>query len=394
MRIAYLTHYAELYGANRSLFDLLVGLRQQGIEAHVLLAEAGPFAALLERNGIPHAITPFATWMHKRHYSGGPHHRLGQWLRQRSAGRARDRRNEENLPALVKACKAWGIQGVHTNSGAIGIGLDLAKALAVPHVWHLRELHKLHYGYEVDGGDRRWRRALRESDAVIAISEAVRKAVDPDLGQAGQAVRIYDGVFTLQQLGALEPSIHLRWTDEVPFTFIQAGLFHASKGQLESLEAFARIHAQYPATRLILAGGGRDEAVRARIAELGLERAVELPGFVEDVMPLFLQAHCVLNPSRHEAFGRTTVEGMAAGIPVIGHASGATTELITPGVTGDLYPGGVVPLVECMERWVRDPVGARAAGLRGRAEVQARFTVEQCAQEVMAVYQGIRSKKG
>ena len=53
------------------------------------------------------------------------------------------------------------------------------------------------------------------------------------------------------------------------------------------------------------------------------------------------QADIGLTCSRNEAFGRTTVEALLMGKPVIGTNTGGTVDLISDGVDGLLYPPGM-----------------------------------------------------
>ncbi len=59
-----------------------------------------------------------------------------------------------------------------------------------------------------------------------------------------------------------------------------------------------------------------------------------LPGTATDMPAAFLLADIVLSTSSGEAFGRTTVEAMAMGKPVIATAHGGSLETVIPGETG------------------------------------------------------------
>ena len=88
MRITYVTHYPELYGANRSLLDLMRELRERGeVQPHVLLPRDGGLAEVLTQEKIPFRVVPFEPWMSERRYEGRPHHRFMQWLRYERAAR-------------------------------------------------------------------------------------------------------------------------------------------------------------------------------------------------------------------------------------------------------------------------------------------------------------------
>ncbi|MCB0769133.1 MAG: glycosyltransferase family 4 protein [Flavobacteriales bacterium] len=384
--MAYLTHYAELYGANRSLLDLVVRAREaHGIEPFVILSEEGPLCEALQAQGIDRAIVPFVPWMHKQMLMGGPHHRIMQRFGYWRQGRERDAWNATRMKELVRVCSAKAVDLVHINSSVIGMGVPLAKALGVPLVWHIRELPFAHYDFKVDGGLSRYRSELRQADALIAISDAVRRDVEAIMAQSTRIHVVHNGVVNTLRMEQLGATMHERWSDPSPFTFLQLGLFHPSKGQLDSVEAFAQVHREEPDTRLVLAGGGRQDEVRARVKELGLSDVIDLPGFVQDPFIPLADAHCLLQCSKDEAMGRATVEAMASGIPVIGHASGATPELIEEGRSGHLYIR-IDELVQRMLERVRDIGSTKSMGCAAHARVQDDFTVEAMTGSVVEVY--------
>jgi glycosyltransferase involved in cell wall biosynthesis len=388
MRVAYFTHYAHLFGANRALLELMTGLRERhGVEPHVLLPAEGPFMHALELHAVPFSVIPFGMWMHKRRYMGGVHHRLLQVFREDRAARARLQEIKEGVPRMADLCRELGVELVHSNSATTLSGLLVAQALQVPHVWHVRELFREHYGYTPDGGERRWRRAIRSSDAVIAISEAVASTLRTAMGRhASRLHRIYDAPFRAAELVHWRAMAEGHRRSDGFFRFIQVGVFHPSKGQLLSLEAFAEVHQQFPNARLMLVGDGQVDPVRERIRALGLEGVVELKGYVPDAMPLFLDADCVLNPSQHEAFGRTTVEAMAVGVPVIGLASGATPELIASGMGGQVFSGGAREMADRMRYYLEHPDVARKEGRMGMDRVAGLFALEPMLDRVLGVY--------
>jgi glycosyltransferase involved in cell wall biosynthesis len=202
---------------------------------------------------------------------------------------------------------------------------------------------------------------------------------------------VHNGVADQSHLAKLRTTSNARWEQREPFRFLQIGFFHPAKGQSEAVEAFGEVHRRFPQTRLVLAGGGRQEVVRRRIHELGLEQAVELPGFVEDPFVELDRAHCLLQCSRHEAMGRATVEAMASGIPVIGHASGATPELIQEGVSGHLYRTKD-ELVALMQERILEIDRTRMMGAQAQAYATEHFATEVMVRGVMEVYWSLLPK--
>ncbi len=383
-RVLYLTHYAELYGANRSLLDLIITLREQGrIEPLVVLAADGPFRSILQKHDIAHVVIPFQTWMHKRVFSGGPHHRLLQRMRFRRAARERDRSARQASVAIETFARKRQVELVHTNSSVIGIGGVVARALGVPHVWHIRELPFLHYGFSVDGGVRRYAQELRQAQGIIALSQAVVSDMRTLLPLDIPVHVIPNGICSenalpAQRVGAVNAG----------FDFLLAALFHPSKGQELAVRAFAKVHGEEKNTTLHLVGGGRSDAVRKLVDELGLQKAVVFHGFVDDISELLGNADCVLQCSKHEALGRIVLEAMAAGIPVIGHASGATPELVEHGVTGLLFTTQD-ELATHMLTMVYDRERGMAMGENARARIPTEFTLEVMAARTWKVYQEV-----
>ncbi|MCB0767547.1 MAG: glycosyltransferase family 4 protein [Flavobacteriales bacterium] len=391
MRVLYLTHYADLYGANRSLLDLVVGLRDAGaVRPFVVSAADGPFVKALQRSAIDHAVVPFASWMHKQIYSGRMHHRLLQRMRFRRAARMRDQLNAEAMRRIAALARDRGTGLVHTNSAVIGIGGQLASGLRVPHVWHIRELPFLHYRFKVDGGVRRYARELRQADALIALSQAVVDDMRQWMPKDDRVHIIPNGIITVGRWKERERTATERWTRITTFNFMLAGYFHGSKGQMEAVRAFAEVHADLPGTGLHLVGDGQVAPVQELVNDLGLEDVVTLHGFVKDIHEVMDQAHALLQCSQHEALGRITLEAMSDGLPVIGHASGATPELVADGSNGLLYRTQG-ELVEAMHRLVEDRDAAMRMGRAGRERVLDGFTMDRMLESTTGVYRRLLS---
>lgn len=393
MRVAYLTHYTELYGANRSLLDLMLQLRDRGlVEPHVLLPREGELTDVLRRENIPFAVVPWQPWFTERRYMGRLHHRIGQYLRYERIARERRATNRALVPALVAKLNEWDVAIMHVNSSAVAVAPLLADWTDIPLIWHIRELPEHQYLFHLDAGRLAYGRALRKADRLIAISEAVEKDIRYYAGDSIKTQRIYNGVLGLAHYEALASNAAERWRGTKPFNFLLAGLFHASKGQEEAVRAMSRIVPTHPHAHLVLAGGGKQDAVRALVAELGLQAHVEFTGFVADMSTLFNKAHVLLMCSRNEAMGRVTVEAMGRGALVIGHASGGTPELLAHGNTGLLYNDGIDELPRLMRQSMDDLDRSRALAEAGRVSAQERFNIEGYAQQVWQVYDTLLSR--
>ncbi len=390
MRVVHLTHYADLYGAGRSLLTLIDGERSaHGVEPFVIMARGGALEQELDARGIAHAVIPFPLWMHRRHYEGGPHHRLKQWFGHTRDTRRRMREARGATAAIVAQCRQWSVDLVHVNSAVIGLGGAVAQALDLPWVWHVRELVEGHYRFHVDGGRQRFGRELARTDAVIAVSKAVSADVQEHARGRAQVQLVYNGVLDRSAFDGLAAHTADRWADKGTFRFVLVGLIHPDKGQERAVKAFAEVHRRHPHARMLLAGDGRVAELERVMAQCGVGAAVERSPFVQDPLALFLRSHAALSLAHHEAFGRTTAEAMATGIPVIGLNDGATPELITDGVSGRLIDGSHTALVNAMEDLLGDPERAARMGLAAREQAGGRWLAERMVEEVVTVFRSV-----
>jgi glycosyltransferase involved in cell wall biosynthesis len=103
--------------------------------------------------------------------------------------------------------------------------------------------------------------------------------------------------------------------------------------------ALASAREKIPELRGEIYGDGPEHAqVLAAIAELGLDRYVRAPGFVDgDVLETALaDALCFVLPSRREGYGLVVIESAARGVPsiVVDGPDNAATELVEEGENG------------------------------------------------------------
>jgi glycosyltransferase involved in cell wall biosynthesis len=390
LRVTYITHYAQLYGANRSLLGLIGELRRRGVvEPHVLLPEPGPLVAELQKQDVPFEVIGFRPWMTARHHEGGPHHRLAQYLRYQREAQRNAAANRKLLPEVARLLKKWRTDVIHLNSLAVGLGVHLVSGAMPPVIWHAREMPEQHYGLHVDSGRRAYARALRSASRIVANSEATKQDVQRYVGRDTPVEVIHNGVFSVEDhtrwgIGGMD-----RWQRTSPFIFLLVGVIHPSKGQEEVVRAMAIVKRRFPNVRLRIIGEGRTDHLRGLLDQHELHGMVELLGHQDGMEAFYREAHALLVCSRNEAFGRVAVEAMAHGLPVIGRAEGGTLEVLDQGRQGLLYTDGPAQLADRMMELLADPVRARDLGERGRIHALEHFTIERCAAKILDVYRSI-----
>lgn len=116
------------------------------------------------------------------------------------------------------------------------------------------------------------------------------------------------------------------WDQHGEVVFAYHGLIAPRHGLVNAVEAIAALRADVPKARLLLLGGGDGvDGVRTRVAELGLEDAVNVPDApcpVEEVAANLESAHIGLVPSQRdpwtdEVLPTKLLEYATLGIPVV-----------------------------------------------------------------------------
>ena len=239
------------------------------------------------------------------------------------------------------------------------------------------------------------------ADAVTANSSAVANAVRRAESFCGRKIRIiHNGIDPDEAAGApgtaAGPVPGLPLPDGAVAVLCVANLFRY-KGHLDLVEAAAAVVARRPAVHFLLAGreSGAMEAVRSRIAALGLEGRVHLLGSRRDVPALLAAAAVVVHPSHEEGFPNAVLEAMAAGKAVVATDVGGIPELVVGGETGILVPRrSPGRLAEALIGLLDDPPRARAMGEAGRRRAREVFPLDKTVRETEKLYEELLSGGG
>jgi glycosyltransferase involved in cell wall biosynthesis len=175
------------------------------------------------------------------------------------------------------------------------------------------------------------------------------------------------------------------------------GRLHPIKGLENLIAGFARYRARaaLPA-RLTIAGGGDpayEASLRARVAELGLEGHVTLPGatFGDAKRALFARADVVVVPSFRESFSIVVIEALASGVPVIAGRGTPWQQLEEEGA-GLWVESDPESLAGALARIAAMP--RREMGQRGRAWARRAFTWDLVAEQTIDLYREVAGRRG
>lgn len=164
--------------------------------------------------------------------------------------------------------------------------------------------------------------------------------------------------------------------------------FEAVKQPLLWLDAAARIAADHPDARFLLAGDG-DLLDRARdhAGAIGLGDRLILPGKVADIAGALAAMDLFMLTSASEGLPSGTIEAQLAGVPVVAFDVGGTAETVLEGVTARLVPvNDLAAIVGAANGWLADRIARAEAGRLAEVHALRRFSMERYLQDLEALY--------
>ncbi len=363
MKVLFVTHTAQKYGAGRSMLALIDGLSSRGVSCHVILRQKGPLAMELDSRGIVNNVIPFKWWASN----------------QKNLLKQRLRTISHPTMALLIARKAqtWGADVIHTNGSVTPVGALAARKAKIPHIWHIREFGKEDYGLTYDYGFERSAQMMADlSYRLVIISEALAEKYKPYV--APDKFEIVYNPVTLHTASISKPTrLKVESTPQV----VTIGRLHPAKGFEDAILAVVQLLQRGRQIDLKIVGGG-DPAYLASLRQLVHQNnagsRVSFLGYVDDPGSILQTADIMLVCSRSEAFGRVTVEGMLHKKPIIAARAGASDELIKDNINGLQYdPGNFGQLAEKIEYLLDHPQRAEKMGKNGYRFAVSTFTKEQ-----------------
>lgn len=162
--------------------------------------------------------------------------------------------------------------------------------------------------------------------------------------------------------------------------------FEAPKDHASLLHALAPL--KHLAWDLDLVGDGPLLPATRQLAEsLGLQGRVHFRGYQQDAAAILAQSQIFVLSSRSEAFPRSILEAMRAGLPAVASSVGGIPEAITHEVSGLLVaPGDVSSLTGALGNLIENVPLRQLFGAQGRHTYAARFQLETMEVATAALY--------
>lgn len=335
MNILFLSHVSSLYGANRSMLDIIKNVDRDKFKIFVVIPDSGQICVKLREMQVPYKVVPMVSTVHTKF----DYEEI-----------VKVKKNVKAIKQLCKLIKEWEIDVVHTNSSVINLGAIAAKMTNRKHLWHVRELD-IHYNYKRDCKiiDRI---LLKKSDKVICISKYVKHELCKETNYKN-AIIFYNPI-DIEKYDVVKNDI----MTNKQINILVCGVIGENKKQLVVVKAVKLLFDRgYTNINLAIVGDGGEykKKIVKFVRDNHMEEYVQIHSFCEDLTDYRKRADIAVMSSVYEALGRVTIESMLSEIIVIGADSGATHELIKEKVNGLKYmPESPDELADKMEYAIKN----------------------------------------
>jgi glycosyltransferase involved in cell wall biosynthesis len=284
--------------------------------------------------------------------------------------------NEAYFAGVADFLRAGGFPVVLIESGLMAAYLAPAcERAGVPFVVHFHGadayVHSL-----VDALRQEFFDFFRSAAAIVGVSRAMVERL-ASLGAPRERL-------VLAPYGVATEGFEPARPAENPPHFLAVGRLVEKKAPLKTIEAFARVRAEFPDARLRLVGDGPlEEQARRKVAQLGLEGAVDFLGVrsraeVQRLMQAsraFVQHSVAARDGDSEGLPLAILEAGACGLPVVATRHAGIPDAVREGEDGYLVDeGDVAAMAEGMRQLAADPALAGRMGASYRERVLTHYS--------------------
>ncbi|MFA5932794.1 MAG: glycosyltransferase [Microgenomates group bacterium] len=362
-KVLFISHTANLAGAEKSLLNLISNLKKRGVICQVVLPHQGLLENKLTQIGVKYTLIPYEWWAHdpKNPIKIQPHVSAA---------------NNQAVIEIANQINKFNPDIVYTNTIVIPWGALAAKLTGKPHIWSIREFTNKPHSLKCDLGFKQTLKIIDDlSAAVFVNSKAVQKEICKIIPQS--KVSLFYNYITLDRK-TISKKVAI---NSSVYKLIIVGSILPNKGQLEAVKALKYIDNN--SVHLSIVGPAINNNYLKKIENFiknnNLQDKVTILDFTDNPYSLIKKSNATLVCSKNEAFGRTVVESMLLKRVVIGTKSGGIIEQIKNGQNGFLYTSGKPQeLSEKITYLIDHPKIAKKIALQGYQGVRKNFTEQKC----------------
>jgi len=373
IRIIFVSHASRLEGAEMSMLQIIEHLAQEKkIVPLVILPKSGPLENILINKNIQYIrAIRYPWWVEPTN------------IKKILLGPLKYFWNILSWYFIKSSVKSFNPDIVYINTLVSPFGSIIAKDLNIPKIWHAHEF--IPQGLEKDYAfGRDWSLAkVAESTAIIANSHAVMDDIAHYIPKYKQHI-IYNGTnlvdFNFDKVK--EKIIKTDYLSTHQINLVMIGYISKNKGQVTAIKALAELRNKGINATLTLVGEvkkhqGYDIKLNQLISDLKIKDQINMVGWKKNVADFYEEANITLVCSRGEGFGKTIIESMALGTPVICSNTGGAKEIIEKVDSRLLFKEGDYKSLEsAIVHLMQDDSWYEIISKKGRQVVEENFDEE------------------
>lgn len=193
-----------------------------------------------------------------------------------------------------------------------------------------------------------------------------------------------------------QKEIPINKKSNIPHNILFMGDLISRKGVYDLLEAIKLTGLDNSQIKVLLCGNGEIEKVKKHVADLGLEKIVNVSGWVtgQEKKKLLDEAYLYVLPSYHEGLPMGILEAMAASTPVISTPVGGIPDAVRDGYNGFLVPvNSPKALATKIERLLADEKLWVRLSKNAFDVIKNKFSIDQTERNFSRLYHSIENEK-
>ena len=357
-------------GAHLSAIELIKGIDRKFFEPLIVLHEEGPLSIFLQEQGMKYLLLPL------KGYAGSKPNILSIL-----------KFSLKNTPTLIKFMHRHKIQITHCNDLRTNMTWLFACRLSrIPFVWHQRT--------KPNSNSLLWTLVPKLSSHCVTISHTTLKnfgTIGPRLSLVENPISIDNAVRRNFAREALIAAVEAN-SDDVLIGFV--GRLVTDKNPELCIDILACLSKLgHKNVRLLFYGVGKKKFVdnlKFHAQKSGLSNSVHFMGFRENISFEIAGIDILIAPSAKEGFGRTVVEAMFLGTPVIASDISAHSETIEHEKNGFLAKlNDANSFSKVAQKLISDDTLASTISKEAKRTVLRRFSPKDHVTQIQAIYNSV-----
>jgi glycosyltransferase involved in cell wall biosynthesis len=387
INILYLHAGAEMYGADKVMFDLIRNLDKNKFKPYVVLPTDGLLVDALRGEGVDVTVIPYPIMRRKYFNPKG--------ILQYGTGILKYGKQ------LSRFAKEKHIDVIHTNTSAVLEGCRVSRSCHIPQLWEIHEI--------IVSPKMMYKVTSKLIAQYATLTVTVSKAVRDHLYRSGyfktNSIKvIYNGV-DANRFNPNNDSSYLRKEWNIPENAPVVGMIgrvNRWKGQGDFLKAANILLEKHKNLYVVFVGSAfegeewREKELKDEIANSPYKNRIVNSGYRKDVEGVHSLFDAFVLPSTNpDPLPTVVLEAMASGKPVVGYKHGGICEMVKDGYNGLLAEvNNPDDLASKIDFVLSDDELRKAMGERSRQRLLEKFSYDSYVKNFSETYEGLVRNNG